>query len=164
MWHSMLPQTCFLISDHLLWTTVAFQVCHTVLFQQYQHAIFNQQIVLWHKQKVLDGLVPPWSLGLNSFEHMHIVCCSFSGFFFDGTVNCTKSAVDGNWVTDWTGSATDVEGHSTRTTHYFKLLPSRRNYAVCQDEALSLTSHLSALSQRLPSPLVVNMAQLKLVA
>lgn len=84
---------------------------------------------------------------LNSFEHMQKVCYSFSGSF-DGTVNWTKTAVDGKQVTDWIGSTTDAEGHSTRTTHYFKLLPSRRNYGVCQDGALSLTSHLSVSSQR----------------
>lgn len=111
-----------------------------------QHLAINKLHFGTNKRFRMDFCHPP-SPRLNGCEHMQRLCCPFLGLY-DGTFNCNKSAIDGKWVTDWTGSTADVQGHSTRTTHYFKLPPMRRIYRRCQDGALSLTPHLSVSSPR----------------
>lgn len=111
-----------------------------------QHLSINKLHFGMNKRFKMDFCHPP-SPKLNGCEHMQRLCCSFLGLY-DGTFNCNKSAIDGKWVTDWTGSTADAQGHSTRSTHYFKLPPMRRIYRICQDGALSLTPHLSVSSQR----------------
>lgn len=111
-----------------------------------QHLSINKLHFGTNKRFRMDFCHPP-SSKLKGCEHMQRLCCSFL-VLYDGTFNCNKSAIDGKWVTDWTGSTAAVQGHSTRTTHYFKLPPMRRIYRICQDGALSLTPHLSVSSQR----------------
>lgn len=95
--------------------------CHPLPALSAKHLSINKLHFGMNRRFKMDSCHPP-SLSLNSYEHMQRLCCSFLGLY-DGTFNCTKSATDGKRVTDWIGSAADAQGHSTRTTHYFKLPP-----------------------------------------